>query len=278
MGRPSRPDEGRVEIAGDDIGGVHGEWLRPARPGRGSGAAILYLHGGGYCLGSPATHRAITVHLARASGSPVFAAEYRLAPEHPFPAAVEDAVSVCRALLDRGPLVIAGDSAGAGLASAAALALRRQHTRKPAALVLLSPWIDLTLPAIAERSARREAMVSHRWLAACARHYIAGADPKAPTASPIYGDLRGLPPTLIQAGADELLQPDAVRLHDALVDAGVAVCCELVPDHWHAFQLHAGILAAADAALERAGAFIARQLASPAGGETITAAAQASRR
>ena len=223
--RPRR----RVEIQDHVLGGVKGEWVRSARPANAAqSAAILYLHGGGYCVGSPAMYRAVTARLARATGLPVFVADYRLAPEHPFPAAVDDAVAAYRALLEMGPVVVAGDSAGGGLALATALAARQLQLSPPAALILLSPWVDLTTSMLSDKAARHEAVLSRAWLAACARHYLAGGDPKAPLASPIYGDLHGLPPTLIQAGADELLHSDAVRVHDALTNAGVAVRCEIV--------------------------------------------------
>ena len=258
--RPRR----RAEIQDHVLGGVKGEWVRPARPANAAqSAAILYLHGGGYCVGSPAMYRAVTARLARATGLPVFVADYRLAPEHPFPAAVDDAVAAYRALLETGPVVVAGDSAGAGLALATALAARQLQLSPPAALILLSPWVDLTTSMLSDKVARHEAVLSCAWLAACARHYLAGGDPKAPRASPIYGDLHGLPPTLIQAGADELLHSDAVRVHDALTNAGVAVRCEIVSGLWHGFHLHAGVLPAANAAIERVGRFVACSIAPP---------------
>jgi acetyl esterase/lipase len=258
---------GGTDIQPGVAGGVKGEWVRPRR-GRSAaaqadpGVTILYLHGGGYCVGSPATHRAVTSRLARATGLPTFVADYRLAPEHPFPAAVDDAVSAYRSLLQIGPVVIAGDSAGGGLALATALAARQLQMGPPAALVLFSPWVDLTISAGADKAAKGEVVLRASWLNACARHYLAGKDARTPLASPLYADPRGLPPTLIQAGADELLHGDAVRIHDALSQAGVTVCCEIVPARWHTFQLHAGMLAAANAAIDRAARFIARQIAS----------------
>ena len=250
----------QVDVQSGTVGDVKGEWLRPRRPSAitKASAAILYLHGGAYCLGSPATHRAVTSHLAQAAGLPVFAADYRLAPEHPFPAALEDAIAVYRSLIEMGPVAIAGDSAGGGLALATALALAQRQAAPPAALVLFSPWVDLTLSANSAKIPKGETMLSAAWLNACARHYLAGEDATAPLASPIHGDLRGLPPTLIQAGTDELLYGQAVKIHDALLHAGVAVGCEIVPGRWHVFQLHAGMLPSADAAIERAGNFIAR--------------------
>jgi acetyl esterase/lipase len=253
---------GQTRREAGSAGGVNGEWMRPPQSGEAaapgdSRGAILYLHGGGYCVGSPRTHRALTSRLARATGLPVFAADYRLAPEYPFPCALDDAVAACRSLLQAGPVIIAGDSAGGGLALATALYLHRHQIGSAAALLLLSPWADLTLSAITDKAARKEVMLSAAWLADCARHYLAGESAANPLASPIFADLRDLPPTFIQAGADELLRGDAVRVGDALVAAGVNAQCEIVPGQWHTFQLHAGILPAADAAIARAARFIA---------------------
>jgi acetyl esterase/lipase len=239
------------------IGGIAGEWLRPEWSAA-AGASILYLHGGGYCVGSPVTHRALTSRLARAAGIPVFAAAYRLAPEHPFPAAAEDAIAAYRGLAQIGPVVIAGDSEGACLALMAALEARRRKIRTPAALVLFSPWVDLA--ALPDKPAKGEVMLSNAWLRACTARYLAGGDAAAPPASLLHEDLRGLPPTLIQAGADELLLSDTIKLRGALEKAGVAVRCEIVPLRWHAFQLHAGWLPSADAALARAAQFISEFL------------------
>jgi acetyl esterase/lipase len=249
-----------VDIAPASAGGVSGEWLRPRRPAAKARASILYLHGGAYCVGSPATHRALTSHLARAAGLPVFAADYRLAPEHAFPAALDDAVAACRSLAAVGAFAIAGDSAGAGLALAAALALRQRHAAVPTALVLLSPWVDLTVSALAE-TAVGDVMLSVSWLGACARHYLADHDEKAPLASPLFGDLQGLPPVLIQTSPGELLHGEGLKLHDALDKASVAVRCEIVPGRWHEFQMHAGTLPSASMAIERAAEFIVANLA-----------------
>jgi acetyl esterase/lipase len=259
MTRMLRPASA-VDIASGTVGGVSGEWLRPRGPAADSKATILYLHGGAYCIGSPATHRAITSHLARAAGLPVFAADYRLAPEHAFPAALDDAVAACRSLSETGVFAIAGDSAGAGLALAAALALRQRQAAAPVALVLLSPWVDLTVSALAA-AAPGEVMLSASWLGACAQHYLAGQDAKVPLASPLFGDLHELPQTLIQTSADELLHSEAIKLHDALENVGVTVRCEIVPGRWHEFQLHAHLLPSAMMAIERAADFIVANIA-----------------
>jgi acetyl esterase/lipase len=243
---------------GGIAGGVPGEWMRPAGTAEDQ-ATILYLHGGGYCVGSHWTHRAITSHLAGAAALPVFAADYRLAPAHPFPAALDDAIACFESLRQAGPVIIAGDSAGAGLAVATALAARQRRIAAPAALVLFSPWTDLS-PASIPDDAPRDAMLRADWLRACAGHYLAGQPATTARASPLLGDLDGLPPTLIQAGADELLCGQALRTSEALHAAGCDVHCEVIPDRWHAFQLLAGSLPSADAAIARAAQFIARTL------------------
>jgi acetyl esterase/lipase len=239
-------------------GGVPGEWMRPggaiARR-----ATILYLHGGGYCIGSHRTHRAVTSHLAHAAGLAVFAADYRLAPAHPFPAALEDALACLQSLRAAGPVIIAGDSAGAGLALATALSARERRIAAPAALVLFSPWTDLSPTAIPDR-APRDAMLRADWLRVCADHYLAGKPATSALASPLRGDLNGLAPTLIQAGSDDLLYDQTLRTYDALLAAGCDVRCEIIPNRWHAFQLLAGSLPSADAAIARAAQFIARAL------------------
>ncbi len=220
---------------------------------------LLYLHGGAYCVGSPATHRSITSHLARRTSARVFVADYRLAPEHPFPAAVEDAVDAYRALLRDGEsphrIAIIGDSAGGGLALAAALRLRALGEPLPAALVLFSPWVDLGNPDRGVVPAG-EVMLTPAWTADCARIYLAGSDSSDPLASPINGDLRGLPPTLVQVGQDEWLLSDARRIRSALATASVTVELQEFPRRWHVFQANAGVLADADRALESVARFL----------------------
>ena len=261
--RSIRP-RGRIKIQDGIVGGVEGQWLRPIKSSASANprATILYLHGGGYCIGSPVTHRAVNSRLARATCLPVFVPDYRLAPEHPFPAALDDAVAAYRSLLQDGPIVLAGDSAGGGLALATALAARQMQIDPPIALILFSPWVNLSMAAVSPTGAKHEAIVSYSWLAACAHHYLAGADPTTPLASPIFGDLRGLPPILIQVAGDEILHGDAKRIHAALENAGVSVRCEIMPEGWHLFQITAGMLAAADAAIARAGDFISLTIAS----------------
>jgi acetyl esterase/lipase len=248
----------RVDYRSAECGGIPGESVT-ARGAKPAGRALLYLHGGGYCVGSPATHRVITGRLALGCAARVFAADYRLAPEHPFPAAVDDAVAAYRGLLAEGftpqDLAIAGDSAGGGLSVATALRLRELGVPLPGALVLFSPWVDLGLSALVP-PASGDVMITEPWIAECARFYLAGRNPSEPLVSPIVADLRGLPRTLIQVGSDELLLSDSRRLHAALVAAGVAATLQEYPRRWHVFQANAGLLADADRALASAAGFI----------------------
>lgn len=245
------------------LGGVRGELVRMPAP-TADRHAILYLHGGAYCVGSPTTHRALATHLARRTQSTLFVADYRLAPEHPFPAAVDDAVAAYRGLLERGhapaELAIAGDSAGGGLTLATALKLRDLGLPLPAALVVFSPWVDLGRPERGPAPAG-EIMVSKEWTDECARLYLSGHDARDPYASPVHGDLRGLPPVLVQVGQDELLLGDSRRLADALARAAVEVRCEEFPRRWHVFQANAGMLADADRALGGVAEFLRRRWA-----------------
>jgi len=240
-----------------DCGGVPGEWTRAA-----NGSAeltILYLHGGGYCTGGSSTHRAITGHLAKLCGARVFTPDYRLAPELPFPAAVDDSVASFRGLvaqgIDPGSIVVAGDSAGGGLSVATALRLRDLGLPQPRALVLFSPWADLTLEQTTP-APPGEIMLTPSWVRECARAYVAAGDPRGPLASPVGADLRGLPPTLIQVGTDELLLNDSRRLHGKFRADGVRVDYEEYLRRWHVFQAAAGLLADADRALESVARFV----------------------
>jgi acetyl esterase/lipase len=245
-----------LEFHAATCGGITGEAVaeHAAR-----GDAVLYLHGGAYCVGSPATHRAITGSLARRGATRVFAPDYRLAPEHPFPAAIDDAVAAYRGLLGEGVesrrIAIAGDSAGGGLAVATAVRLRELGLPMPAALVLFSPWVDLSVQH-PEPPRPEEVMLSGAWITECARLYAGSRGLTDPLASPIGADLRGLPPTLIQVGTDDALLADSRRLHAALAAAGVHAELQEYPRRWHVFQLNAGLLADANRALETAGRFL----------------------
>ena len=241
----------RVDTA--TVGGISGEWLHPPQAPVKAGR-VLYLHGGAFCVGSPATHRALTAKLARDSGLPVFAADYRLAPEHPFPAALDDALAAYRELSAQGPVIIAGDSAGAALVLLLAQALRDRGEARPACLLLLSPLADLTLRGLPE-SVPGEALLSLPWVAACIEHFRGALAADDPRVSPMHASLAGLPPTIVQWGSDEIFAPGCAALVHALRAAGVLAHADLMPKRWHVFPLHAGTLPSADAALGRLARF-----------------------
>jgi acetyl esterase/lipase len=251
-----------VKFEAGACGGVTGEFVRAV--GQATPTALLYLHGGAYCVGSPATHRSISGTLARLTGASVFVADYRLAPEHPFPAALDDAVAAYRGLLQAGfaarSIAIAGDSAGGGLALATALRLRELGERLPAALAVFSPWVDLGTPDRGP-APRGEVMISSPWVAECAAYYLAGRAATEPLASPIHADLAGLPPVLVQVGSDELLLADSRRLQSALEAARVSCELQEYPRRWHVFQANAGMLADAGRALAQVDLFLRRRWA-----------------
>jgi acetyl esterase/lipase len=250
-----------VRITPASIGGIAGEWVDSDTPTAGT---LLYLHGGGYFACSPATHRSITGAYAL-RGLRVFAPDYRLAPEHPFPAALDDALAVYRALLQTTPpdqLVIGGDSAGGGLTLATLLAAKAENLPMPAAALLFSPWTDLAgTGASVQTNARRDSMLVGPKLLEGAAIYLGTADPKNPLASPLYGDLALLPPLLIQVGEPEILLDDSTRLATSARAAGVPVELTLWPNLPHAWQLHQSFLPEARAALDQAAAFARTQLA-----------------
>ena len=243
------------------IAGCSGEWFFPLTSDSTPQATLLYLHGGAYCLGSPATHRALTARLAQASGLRVLSLDYRLAPEHPFPAALQDATAACLALQAQGPVVLAGDSAGGGLALSTALNLRNQGHPLPAALLLLAPWADLS-PSTPVSVPAGEVMLSLPWAQACAAHYLSGDGADQGQASPLHQPLQGLPPTLIQVGTDDMLCTQAMALHHALQQAGVHSRCEVTAHRWHVFQMHADVLPSAQQAIARLAQFAKTQAAS----------------
>jgi acetyl esterase/lipase len=233
--------------------------MAAAKPG-----AILFFHGGGYCIGAPATHRSLTSRLSRATDIAVYAPDYRLAPEHPHPAALDDAVSAYRGLLalgmDGGHIVIAGDSAGGGLTLACAIALRDAGLPPPSALILLSPWVDLDCNGSTMRShANRDPVLTPDGLRRWGRAYLAGRSAATPACSPLQAELRGLPPTLIQVGSEEILLDDSRRLHQRLIAAGVASRLHEYEGLWHDFQLQGGVLQGADEAIKEIAVFIAQR-------------------
>jgi epsilon-lactone hydrolase len=240
-------------------GGVNAEWI--AAPGAAADRVILYLHGGGYVLGSINTHRAMISRIARASNGRALAIDYRLAPEHPFPAAVEDATAAYKWLLAQGykpgKIVIAGDSAGGGLTIALLLAIRDAGLPMPAGAVPISPWTDLegTGDSIGTRAAQ-DVMVTQDSLAASAKQYYGSHDPKDPLVSPVHANFRGLPPMLIHVGDAEILLDDATRVATRAKAAGVDVEIEVWDDMPHVWHVFAKILPEGQQAIDKIGRFV----------------------
>jgi monoterpene epsilon-lactone hydrolase len=225
---------------------------------------VLYLHGGAYVYGRPGHYRDFIWRIADAAAATVHVLDYRLGPEHPFPAAVDDAVGAYRSLLASGAdprhVTIMGDSAGGGLTFATLLRLRDEGHPPPAGAVAISPWTDLTLTSQScVRFAKSDPMLSVGQARVFARWYLAGADPKHPYASPLYGDPMGLPPSLIQVGSDEILHDDAVLWGERMRAAGVAAEVEVWPRMPHVWQLFARVLPEGQRAIRRIGAFLRSQ-------------------
>jgi monoterpene epsilon-lactone hydrolase len=242
-----------------DAAGVPAEWI--STPEAVDERVIYYLHGGGYVVGSINTHREMISRLSRAAGARTLAIDYRLAPENPFPAAVEDSTAAYRWLVSTGVdparLVIGGDSAGGGLTVATLVALRDAGDPLPAAGVCLSPLVDLeglgesmTTRAQVDPMVQREALLQH------AKAYLGNAHPRTPLAAPLYADLRGLPPLLIQVGTAEVLLDDSTRLAERARSAGVDVVLEPWDDMIHVWQFCAAILPEGQQAIDRIGEFI----------------------
>jgi len=227
--------------------------------------AIVLVHGGAFVVGSPETHLGLAGWIARTSGADVYLPEYRLAPEHPFPAATDDVFAAYRAVLELGHrpgrTAIAGDSAGAALAVSTSLTLPEMNLPSPAALVLISPWLDLTLTsASVAGNARRDPMLRRSWLESAARAYAGGLRRSDRRVSPLFADLGTLPPTLIQVGSDEILLDDSIRFADRAWAAGAEVELQRFDGWWHDFQSAAGTLEAARGALEDVAGFLKRRL------------------
>jgi len=242
-----------------EAGGIGAEWV--VAPGAALDRAILYLHGGGYVTGSIVTHRATAARISRASGARVLVIDYRLAPEHPFPAAVDDATAAYKWMLAQGlkpsRIAVAGDSAGGGLTLATLLALRDAKQPLPAAAVAISPWTDLegTGESI-KTKADRDPMVAMGNLNESAKMYYAHNDPKHPLISQIHADFHGLPPLLIQVGEAEILLDDARRVAKLAKSHGVQVELEEWDEMVHVWHAFAKILPEGQQAIDKLGAFI----------------------
>jgi epsilon-lactone hydrolase len=243
--------------------------VRVARPDAEAGRHVLFLHGGGYMTGSPSLYRHILWRFAEACRAEIVAIDYRLAPENPFPAAVDDAVAAWKALLaegaDPGCCAVMGDSAGGGLALALSHRLRDEGLPLPAAVVAISPWTDLAITGESCRNDAVDPMLRSDCLKPFAAQYLQGADPRHPLASPLYGDPRGLPPVLLQVGSHELLLDDSTRMADRLREGGCAVTLEVWPRMFHVWHAFAPILPEATRAIKRIGSFVSEVMAAKPG-------------
>lgn len=256
MGWPIPPEASCLPAT---LGGVSGVWI--SLPGAREDAAILYLHGGGYVSGSLSSHGGMVSRLGSAAGVPVFFVDYRLAPEHAFPAAVHDATSAYHGLLAAGRaperIVIAGDSAGGGLAMAALVALREAGAPLPVGGVCLSPWVDLAATSDSMYSgASNDPIVRREDLLRMATLYVGDADPCVPLASPLYADLSGLPQLLVLVGSREILLDDSIRLAVKAENAGTRAQLEIWEAMVHVWPLLTPELMESEKAIARIGRFV----------------------
>jgi epsilon-lactone hydrolase len=258
------PVDADIKREAVDAGGVKAEWV--SAPDAEVGRAVLYLHGGGYVIGSINTHRSLAANLSRASKARVLVIDYRLAPEHPHPAAVDDSVAAYRWMLGQGlkpaRIAVAGDSAGGGLTVATLVAIRDAKLPLPAAGVCLSPWVDLEgIGGSMTTKADVDPVVQKAGIEQMAAAYLGGKDPRTPLAAPLYADLTGLPPLLIQVGTAETLLDDASRLAERARKAGVAVNYEPSEDMIHVWHLFASMLDEGRQAIDRIGEFVRKHAA-----------------
>lgn len=225
------------------------------------GQLVLYLHGGGYTSGSPATHRALASYLSRATEREVLVVDYRLAPEHPFPAGLNDAFDVYTALLEKGykgeDIIIGGDSAGGGMTMALSYKIRDSRVVLPKALFLLSPWADLTASGESHKTkVEIDPFITMKGLVNSSDAYCSEAQLKEPLVSPVFGTMESLPPLYIQVGEEEILLSDAFMLRDRASEAGVEVTFEEWKGLWHVWHLAVGVVPEADRAVALLGDFV----------------------
>lgn len=253
-----------VNVKNDTVAGLPAEWLTPE--GASSDTVLLYWHGGAYLMGSCRSHHAMVSHIASAAGIRALLPEYRLSPEHRFPAALDDAVKLYRQLLADGvppqKIVVAGDSAGGNLAVAMLLALRHGGDPMPKATVLLSPWLDLagTGESMVTRK-DKDPLFKPEDLPAVVERFCDVSDLKNPMVSPVYANAAGLPETLIQVGDDEILLSDSQRFADNIRAAGGKVHLDVWPGMWHVWQMFGGLIPEARKGTVKLGMFIREKLA-----------------
>jgi acetyl esterase/lipase len=245
------------------LDGIHVEWITPPCPVLKS--VILYLHGGAWVLGWYHNHRVLATYIGQASRSRVVAVDYRLAPEHPFPASLDDCLTVYRRLINDGikprHIVIAGDSVGANLTLAVLLTLRDADEPLPAAAVCISPMADLAFTGNSYYT-QKDALLTAKFARSMSSHYVGNQDVYNPLISPHYGDLKGLPPLLIHAGKNEILLNDAERLADKARCAGVDVTLTVWPKMWHVWHILVPYLPEAIQAINEIGSFVCRHIRS----------------
>lgn len=246
-----------------DVNGVPGEWIVP--PSAVSGSVLYFLHGGGYCIGSIDSHRHMVANIARAAKVRALMIDYRLSPEHPFPAGLDDAITGYRWLVEQGfgpeTMVIAGDSAGGGLALATLLKLREEGLAQPAGAVLISPWTDMTGETESRRTrAAEDPLIDPEHTQFIAELYLDGTDAKHPMTSPLFADLTGLPALFIQVGTAEVLLDDSTRLEEAARKQGVDVELEVWDDMFHVWHFYADWIPEGRQANEKIAQFMAARL------------------
>jgi monoterpene epsilon-lactone hydrolase len=256
------PSKTKVEKV--SFNGISAEWIcaKEAHEDR----VILYLHGGGYNIGSLNTHRELAAHISMTSGAKVLLPNYRLAPEHPFPSALEDTTSAYRWLLDTGltgrNISIAGDSAGGALSIATSISLRDTGEPSPSSIACISPWTDLEMSGNSIKTlAKIDPLLNLQLLKIMASNYIGDNDPCSPLISPIYADLRGISPLLIHVGSDEMLLDDSTRIAEKAKNAEVDVTLKIYDQMWHAWHLNVRLMPEAKNAIEELGSFIRKHFA-----------------
>ncbi len=259
--RLDTPDNVTVRHA--TIAGIECDWLVPE--GSKKTPVLLYLHGGAYVMGSSKTHRQMVATIAKAAGVRAILPNYRLAPENPFPDGIDDACAVYKQLLQQGiepdEIVIAGDSAGGGLTVATALKLRHDGVPLPAALVLLSPWLDLSASGESVKSrAKLDPLFRAEDMPIVAEFYCSADAVREPLVSPVFANVSGLPPAFIQVGDHEILLSDSTRFADKLTAAGINVTLQVWPDMWHVFQFFGSKMPESEAALVDIARFLRRTL------------------
>jgi acetyl esterase/lipase len=256
----------KIKIQPLHVGNLAAEWISVGNTLE--DCAVLYVHGGAYNIGSLNTHRDLAARISKASHVKTLLIEYRLAPEHAYPAAIEDVVLAYRWLLKNGysphNIVIAGDSAGGGLAIATLVSLRDGGEPLPSAAICLSPWTDLARTGESMKThIQVDPFLTPEWLEFMARHYVGNNNPRMPLISPIYADLHKLPPIFIQVGSDDILLSDSIRLAERAREAGVVTTLDVWENMWHVWHFFAGKMPEGNHAMNQAGNYIHKNLGQP---------------